>query len=203
MGISEQNVRDFNATQKTPKIPDYAKYFKNEFLFLRGIDKEFKYFHECVYFYDAVTGSFARKSKSIDRLNNIINKYKKGLEFGEIKDLSKQEIGNEVFYNIEYLEEMISELLERYLDFDLEGNAKLNKKKYEDNVKRDYPGLKKMIDTLSYYYEVIKYKKFYKNNVYDEPLINFTDDEEDSDYDDSDDSVSDWEKELYRELEEK
>ena len=25
-------------------IPDYAKYYKNEYLFIRGIDKQFKYF---------------------------------------------------------------------------------------------------------------------------------------------------------------
>ena len=41
-----------------------------------------------------------------------------------------------------------------------------------------------MVDTLSYYYDVIKYKKFYKNIVYDEPLLHFTDDELESDEED-------------------
>ena len=30
--------------KKTNKIPEYAREFKNEYLFIRGINKEFKYF---------------------------------------------------------------------------------------------------------------------------------------------------------------
>ena len=41
MGISAQNVRDLNANPKPPKIPDYAKDYKSEFLFIRGIDRCF------------------------------------------------------------------------------------------------------------------------------------------------------------------
>ena len=98
-----------------------CKVFQKEYLFLRGIDKEFKYFHKCRYYYDAIIGSFAKKSESIDRLNKIINKYKRGLDFGVIKDLSEQEIGSKVFSNIEWLEEAISDLLDRYLDINPEG----------------------------------------------------------------------------------
>ena len=44
MGILTQNTRDLSTTQKPPKIPDYAKDYKNEYLFIRGIDQCFKYF---------------------------------------------------------------------------------------------------------------------------------------------------------------
>ena len=54
---------------------------------------------------------------------------------------------------------MVSDYLGCYADFDREGKETLNKKKYEKNVDKDFPGLRKLIDTLSYYYEVIKYKK--------------------------------------------
>ena len=33
-----------NSTQKPEKVPDYAKDYKNEFLFIKGIDKCFEYF---------------------------------------------------------------------------------------------------------------------------------------------------------------
>ena len=54
---------------------------------------------------------------------------------------------------------MISEYLDRYLDINPVGYSKINKKKYENNVDKDFPGLRKLINTLSYYNEVIKYKK--------------------------------------------
>ena len=34
------------------KIPDYAKDYKNEFLFIRGIDKCFEYFLDNIYWGD-------------------------------------------------------------------------------------------------------------------------------------------------------
>lgn len=147
--------------------PDYAKSFKKEFLFLRGIDKEFGHFLKCVFFYDAMTGSFSRKRKSIDRLNKIINKYKRGLDSGVLKDLSKKGMGREVYYNIDYLEEAISVLLERYLIIDDGGNCVVDRERYEDNLDIDYPGLSYMMKTLEHYHEVIKYEKIYEIPEYD------------------------------------
>ena len=56
---------------------------------------------------------------------------------------------------------IINEYLDRYLNINPTGISKINTKKYENNVDKDYPGLRKLIDTLSYY-ETIKYKK----NIY-------------------------------------
>ena len=36
--IETQNVQDFNSNKKPSKIPDYAKHYKNEYLFIIGID---------------------------------------------------------------------------------------------------------------------------------------------------------------------
>ena len=36
--IETQNVQDFNSNKKISKIPDYAKDYKNEYLFIIGID---------------------------------------------------------------------------------------------------------------------------------------------------------------------
>ena len=68
----------------------------------------------------------------------------------------------------------------------------MNKQKYENNVDKDYPGLSKLIDTLSYYYETIKYKKIY---IFQESekgsLIDWEDSDSDSDRDsDRDDYYS-------------
>ena len=76
---------------------------------------------------------------------------------------------------------IISEYLDRYLDINPVGNSKINKKKYENNVDKDYPGLRKLIDTLSYYNEVIKYKRTYIFSESEESIIGYedTDSEED------------------------
>lgn len=66
-----QNHRDSNSTQKPPKIPDYAKDYKNEYLFLRGIDKEFEYFLDNFSFYDK--GLF--NDIKVDRIIKFLDKY--------------------------------------------------------------------------------------------------------------------------------
>ena len=43
MGILEHSSNFQNCIKKTNKIPEYAREFKNECLFIRGINKEFKY----------------------------------------------------------------------------------------------------------------------------------------------------------------
>ena len=64
----------------------------------------------------------------------------------------------------------------------------MNKKKYEKNVDKDYPGLRKLIDTLSYYNETIKYKKTY---IFPESEKGSIFDYEDSDSDSESDRDSD------------
>ena len=79
----------------------------------------------------------------------------------EFLKIFKEELNFEVFLNIEHIEMIINEYLDRYLNINPTGISKINTKKYENNVDKDYPGLRKLIDTLSYY-ETIKYKK----NIY-------------------------------------
>ena len=98
------------------------------------------------------------KRKCIERIYIQIKKYKEGLESGVLKDLSDEEINCEAFSNIENVEMIISQYLDCYLDINPVGISKITKTKYEKNVDKDFPGLRKLIDTLSYYnHEVIKY----------------------------------------------
>ena len=143
-------------------IPDYAKSFKKEYIFLLGIDESFSYLNKHMNFFDVERGSLKKRSGWIDKINIQIKKYKEGIDSGILKDLSEEELNFAVFFNIEHIEMIINEYLDRYLNINPTGSSKINKKKYENNVDKDYPGLRKLIDTLSYYYETIKYKK----NIY-------------------------------------
>ena len=49
MGIVGQTSNYQNCIKKTNKIPEYARDFKNEYLFIRGINKELESFIEKYY----------------------------------------------------------------------------------------------------------------------------------------------------------
>ena len=49
---SLNKVRIMTEVSYKCKIPDYAKDYKNEFLFIRGIDKCFEYFLDNIYWGD-------------------------------------------------------------------------------------------------------------------------------------------------------
>ena len=97
----------------------------------------------------------------------------------------------------------ISEYLDRYLNINPTGISKINKKKYENNVDKDCPGLRKLIDTLSYYYEKIKYKKTYNFPESEKrSIIDYEDSDSDSDSDRDSDSDSDSDRDDYYSKEE-
>ena len=173
-------------------IPDYAKSFKKEYIFLLGIDESFSYLNKDLYFIDDKNGSLKKRSGWIDKIIIQIKKYKEGIDSGILKDLSEEELNDEVFLNIEHIEMIIGEYLDRYLNINPTGISKINKEEYENNVDKDYPGLRKLIDTLSYYNETIKYKKTY---IFPESegrsIIDYEDSDSDSDSDsDRDDYYS-------------
>ena len=106
-------------------IPDYAKSFKKEYIFLLGIDESFSYFNKDLYFIDVENGSLKKRSGWINKINIQIKKYKEGLDSGVLKDLSEEEINFEAFSNIEHIEMIISEYLDRYLNINPTGNMNI------------------------------------------------------------------------------
>ena len=110
-------------------IPDYAKSFKKQYIFLLGLDSEFSHILQYLLHYEIEEGILKEKSKTIERLYKIIKKYQDGLKSGIFKDLSEVSLNFEVFLNIEDLEMMVSDYLGCYADFDREGKETLNKKK--------------------------------------------------------------------------
>ena len=58
-------------------IPDYAKSFKKEYIFLLGIDEGLSYVHKYIVLNDIENGIFGRKSKWMERLYNQIKNIKK------------------------------------------------------------------------------------------------------------------------------
>ena len=69
----------------SPKvIPDYAKDYKNEYLFIRGIDKQFKYFLDNIE--KADQGVF--QNNRVEIIEKNINRLEKAIKMGYFKDNS-------------------------------------------------------------------------------------------------------------------
>ena len=172
-------------------IPSYVKSFKRQYICLLGINQEFGYLNKELYFEDVEKGSLKKREKCIDRLYNYIKKYGEAVKSGFFKDLSEEELPSDVFLNIEHIEMSLEEFLENYLipctedDEEYEYDDciyKLDKQKYENNVDKDYPGLRKLIDTLKLYNETIKYEKIYnlpERTTTTRSNINYSSDSED------------------------
>ena len=76
------------STQIKSKIPEYAKDFKKEWLFIRGINKEFKYFVDNIN--DATRGLF--QNHRVDRIKYFMKRFLIGQEKGKLKYISDKEI---------------------------------------------------------------------------------------------------------------
>ena len=208
MGVWRQNTIDLKSypndkdltqkqryrisTQKTKsKFPDYVKPYVKQYVSLLGINNDFGHLHKELYFADVKKGSLKKREEFIDRLYNYIKKYGKAVKSGYFKDLSEEELPSDVFLNIEHIEMSLEEFLENYLvpctedDDEYEYDDciyKLDKQKYENNVDKDYPGLRKLIDTLKLYNETIKYEKIYnlpERKTTTRSNINYSSDRED------------------------
>ena len=78
-------VRSINS-----KIPEYARDYKKEYLFIRGINKEFKYFVDNIN--DANRGLF--ENHKVARIKYFIKRFLKGQERCKLKDTNNFEISN-------------------------------------------------------------------------------------------------------------
>ena len=72
------------------KIPEYARDYKKEYLFIRRINKEFKYFVDNIN--EVSIGLF--ENHRVVRIKYFIKRFLKGQERGRLQDTSKFEINN-------------------------------------------------------------------------------------------------------------
>ena len=73
--IETPKVQDFNSIKKHSKIPDYAKDYKNEYLFIIGIDGCFEYYARSIYNqrYYILDSRVPRINKYLDAYDRTIN----------------------------------------------------------------------------------------------------------------------------------
>ena len=101
-----------NCIKSTNKIPEYAREYKKEYLLIRGINKEFKYFVDNIN--DATRGLF--ENHKVDRIKYFIIRFLKGQERGKLQDISNLMLPKYDFFHIEDF------YLNIYYDFEFSDN---------------------------------------------------------------------------------
>ena len=132
MGFLAATSNFQNCIKSTNKIPTYAREYKKEYLFIRGINKEFQYFVDNIG--DATRGLF--ENHRVDRIKYFIKRFLKGQEKGKLRDISGLILEKDDCFNIgRFWQEMLYGLIE-----------------YEDDI----PGYKEFYILLSKFYNKIK-----------------------------------------------
>ena len=134
MGIVYQYENNSSATRNI--IPDYAKDYKNEYLFIRGIDKTCGEFMKRL---DEDKEEEIFKSSQANKLMLYMNRYLKAQQLGYLNDTSV--ISKKYFKvkDVRFIERLES-ILDDYTDlYYYEYSYEFDEEKYDSNIENDYP----------------------------------------------------------------
>ena len=168
MGLELHFSNSQNSIKSTNKILPYARDYKKEYLFIIGLNKEFKYFVEHIN--EVTTGLF--ESHKVDRIKYFIKRFLKGQERGKLKDISNFEFNNNDVNNIIEIKKNFNNF-NQYIEF--------CKDCYDDDDDpfiNPYPGFKNIYDDFELFFSKLKIK--YKEFIY----VNDSDSDSDSDIED-------------------
>ena len=159
MGSLARSSNSQNKIKPTNKIPEYAKDFKNEQLFIRGINKTCG---EVVKRLDF--GGDLFNSPIANSIKNFIKKFLKAQERGRLKDINGFYFKYCDVNNIEILEEQLDNYFDLYLDTD---SFEFDQEYYDLRVDRDYPGFKELLGLVSLFNDKIKIENPTFNLIFD------------------------------------
>ena len=173
MGILAQSDHNCNATLN--KVPDYAKDHKNEYLFIRGIDKCFEYFFDNIE--KANSGVF--ENHGVDKIHKLIGRFEKAQRLNYLNDISDKNIKRkDVFYSDILLDES-NDLKESYeFDFD------------DESLDVKFPGYENLVNCINLFYSKFKLDYSYDSDDIDDFFNICVTDSDSDDGIDSDDIES-------------
>ena len=182
MGILAQtsNYQKF-IKKKTNKIPDYAREYRNEYLFIRGINKT------CENFVKKLDEEEIFKSPQANKLIFYFNKFLKAQQIDYLNDTSEISFKFKDIKSIESSELQLDDYRSIYYD---DYSYKFDEEKYNNNIENDYPGFKKFYECFSRFQDKLNVdydseEDYYKSIIYDsdddEFVCIFSDSDSDSD----------------------
>ena len=140
MGLLAHFSSSQNCIKSTNKIPPYAREYKKEYLFIRGINKEFKYFVDNMD--DAPNGLF--ESHKVDRIKYFIKRFLRGQEKGKLKDISNLMLPKYNFFYIDFYRNI-------YYEFEFDDNPSYVE--FYDLIRKLYEEIKIEFVFSDYYAE--------------------------------------------------
>ena len=183
MGILGQTSNYQNFIKNNNIIPDYASEYKNEYLFIRGIDKK------CGEFKSRLDKDIEGKIFDSPQAVSLIRCFNKFLKFQQLEypnDISNLYLKEYDVRSIDTLEFHLEDYSDLYCD---PNSFEFDQEKYDNNVENVYPGFKTFLNVYKRFKGKLKIKYFCEEDKYN--LIIFdsdSDDEVDSDSDDGVDS---------------
>ena len=173
MSFQSNGVSGFTSSNK---IPEYAREYKREYQFIRGINKEFEYLINKL---DNLNNGLF-ESKLTDKIKFNMKRFLRGQEKGKLKNIDNLILPFDEVNNLIYINEHF-------------GYYKLRWDAFDDN-KKPYPGFKEIYDIFKLFFDQIKYydddddDDFFSDN---ENIIDFHLSDSDNDNVDDNDSDSD------------
>ena len=172
MGILEHSSNQQKCIKKTNKIPEYARDFKNEYLFVRGINKTCEEFVKRL----DIEGKVINTPQA-HKLMLHFRRFLKAQELDYLKDISEFYFKESDVNFIESLELQIDDYMDIFYDPD---SYKFDQEKYEN----DNSGLKEFHESFSKFKDKIKIEEItfsdFKNS------LNFLDSDSDDGIDSED-----------------
>ena len=174
------------------KIPEYARDYKKEYLYIRGLNKEFKYFINKLD--DLNNGLF--ESNISNRLCYLIKRFLRGQEKGKLKDISNLMLQRDDLNNLIFINEQFGYYKLRYDAFcdDSDDNDYYSDDDSDDDGNgeylvdgKPYPGFKEIYDIFKLFFNQIKYEGCDSDSDSDSDIEDFdivlpdSDDDSDSD----------------------
>ena len=149
MGILAQTSNYQKYIKKTNKIPEYARDFRNEYLFIRGIDTCFKFFLDNTN--KADKGVF--QNHRVDITKKHIKKLEQAQRLGYLNDISNLEIDEQdVFYSSSLLEQL-DDFADYYVDPD---DWEFDEERFDRFVDCEFPGYKNLVECIKLFHSKFK-----------------------------------------------
>ena len=144
LGILAQTSNYQKFIKKTNQIPDYAREYRNDYLFIRGIDTCFKFFWDNTC--KADKGIF--QNNRVEIIKKKINKLDQAQRLGYLNDISNMEIDEQdVFYSSSLLEE-----LNDFTDYHVDDDWEFDQERFDRFVDRDFPGYKNLVECIELFH---------------------------------------------------
>ena len=148
---------------KFNKIPTYANEYKREYLFIGGLNKEFKYLINKLD--DLNNGLF--ESNTVNRIKFIMKRFLQGQEKGKLKDINNLMLPRYDVDNLIFINQQFGYYKLRYDAFceDNYDNDYYSDDDSDDDGKNEYlvdgkpyPGFKEIYDIFKLFFNQIKYE---------------------------------------------